>query len=105
MNAIVTKAEACAGEVAGAKFGGTFDHAVEHFITLLGTVPDCGPRQLAAADIDRLRDLAEGVIQLIELRLELHDDRRSIQRNLASGVYRIRRVLEQIDLWRRHYQV
>ena len=102
MNAIVVKGEALAGEVVGARLGRTFDHAVEQFIGLLATVPDCEPRELAVADVDRLRDLAEGMIQLIELRLESHDDRRWIQRDLASGVYRVRQALEQIEIWRRH---
>lgn len=103
MNAMVARVEALAGEIAGTRHGRSFGHAVDQFVELLGSVPDLGPGELAATDIARLRDLAEGVIQLIELRLESDDDRQSRQRNLAGGVYKIRRQLEQIELWRRHY--
>ncbi|OFW18033.1 MAG: hypothetical protein A3H97_04065 [Acidobacteria bacterium RIFCSPLOWO2_02_FULL_65_29] len=103
MNAIVAKVEAIAGEIAGTRHGRSFGHAVDQFIEVLGSVPDRGPGDLSAADIARLRDLAEGVIQLIELRLESDDDRQSRQRDLAGGVYKIRKQIEQIELWRRHY--
>jgi hypothetical protein len=102
MNAMVIEGEALAGAVERARLGRTFDHAVGKFVGLLRLAPDCAPGELAAADIARLRELAEGVIQSIERRLESEHDRQSTQLNLAEGVYAIRAALEQIEIWRRH---
>jgi hypothetical protein len=100
---IVKAAQTLAAGVGFAHWGHTFEHAVMAFARYLGTVPDCTPTELTTSDIEELQHLAEGVIEVIEARLEMGRDRKSVQRDLAGAVYRIRRELEQIELWRRHY--
>lgn len=86
-----------------AKRGGRFNRAVQEFVGVLRTVPDCAPVEISAGMIQVLQHLAERVIQQIEHRLATGEDRRSLQRDLAEAVYDIRRALEEIDLWQRHY--
>lgn len=103
MNILVTRAESLAGDVGAAELSRTFDHAVAKFVGLLGTVPDLRSGTLAPEDLARLSELANGIIELIENRLDSHHDRRAMQVTLSSAIYRIREKLEAIDLWQRHF--
>jgi hypothetical protein len=103
MHEIVTTARTLVDDVAAAHRGRRFEDAVAAFTGLLETVPDYGPTELAASDITELTQLAEVVIRLIEARLDARHDGAGVQRDLAEAVYCIRRQLEQMDVWRRHY--
>ena len=50
-----------------------------------------------------LQPVAEQVIQQIEDHLATVSDRHAIQRSLAEAIYELRRTLEELDYWRRHY--
>ncbi len=103
MQATVAAAHKLVEAIAAAKDGRSFDQAVVAFRRLLATVPDHGPSVITGPDIDRLGELAEQVIDRIENRLEEHDDRKSIQSDLAKSIYKIRLHLETLDEWRRHF--
>jgi hypothetical protein len=80
-----------------------FEHAAADFVRLLGTVPDCAPHELSETEVTALHRLAEGVIERIETRLDSRVDAPGHQQALASTVYEIRRLLEEVDTWRQHY--
>ena len=80
-----------------------FEHAATRFVQLLGSVPDCGADEISDADVRALQRIAEGVIDRIEARLGTGADSAAIQRALAGKVYEIRRLLEEVYDWRRHF--
>ena len=100
---MVETAQKLVETIAAAEGGRGFDRAVIEFTRLLDTVPDSGPSELTAADIEQLRVLSERVIEQIEVRLEFREDRKAIQSDLAEAIYKIRSGLEEMDRWRRHY--
>ena len=85
--------------------GRKFDQAVRAFERILGAVPDSAPDEISAGALQVLRHLAERVIARIEERVESEVDGQPLQLELAEHVYEIRRVLEKIDYWQRHYTV
>lgn len=100
---LVATAQTLVEEIATAEGARSFDHRVIEFTRLLAGVPDSSRSEITTADLDTLRELAERVIQAIESRLEVHNDRQAVQSDLADAVYRIRHGLEEMDRWRRHF--
>jgi hypothetical protein len=84
--------------------GGAFVAGVERFVAFLGTIPDNKFSDVTESVVVTLRREADRLVDCIENRLELKGDRSSVQQKLASGVYDIRRNMEQIELWLRHYR-
>jgi hypothetical protein len=84
--------------------GRTMDGAVREFVHTLTLIPDCAPSEISSDQIEVLRGLAESVIEQIEARLA-QGSRPQVEQDLAAGVYAIRRALEEIDRWQRHYAV
>jgi hypothetical protein len=81
----------------------TFESESLAFTRLLASAPDYSPRELGLNAMARLERLAEGVITQIERRVSLNEDSNAVQVRLVECVYDIRRELEEIDRWRRHY--
>ena len=82
-----------------------FEHAATRFIQVLGSVPDCRAHEISDAEVGTLQKLSEGVIGRIEARIDAGADSAAIQRALAGKVYEIRRLLEEVYEWRRHFAV
>ena len=101
--AIVTKAVALSETIQRANRPHALEAAVTEFTHLLTTVPDHAPRELSTDSIGLLARLAEDVITRIERRVSSGDDSGAVQLDLVEAVYGIRRALEEIDRWRRHY--
>jgi len=80
-----------------------FEHAASDFVRLLGTVPDYAPHEVSDTEVTALHRLAERVIEGIETRLDSRADPAGHQQALASTVYEIGRLLEEVDTWRQHY--
>ena len=80
-----------------------FEHAVGEFTHILGQVPDARPSELSTHDIGLLQTLSEEVIELIETRVSRAAVCGPREQMLISRLYEIRRLLEEIDQWRRHY--
>jgi hypothetical protein len=76
--------------------------AVDEFAAVLRTIPDGPPDETAEATLQLLQLTSERVIQRIEDRLAIAD-RQVVQRKLAGAIYELRRTLEALDYWRRHY--
>lgn len=80
-----------------------FEHALGDFVRLLGGVPDAVVSEVSDEDVAVLRNLSEEVIDHIEAwvgRGTVHGVR---EQTLISRLYEIRRLLEEIHLWRRHF--
>jgi hypothetical protein len=100
---VVTRAVAVSDTIRHATRRKAFGTSVNAFTQLLVTVPDYAPRGWSADSIARLGALAEDVISRIEQRVGTGDDSSAVQLDLVEAVYEIRRALEEIDRWRRHY--
>ena len=100
----VAKAAELAETILTAKHTHAFAKAVEKFVKLLATVPDCPPATFSDDAVGTLLGLSEQVIEQIELRINTQQDGASVQQDIVGAVYDIRRVLEDIDRWRRHYR-
>ena len=81
-----------------------FEKAVHGFVQVLATVPDYPPAMISDDAVRALLALSEQVIEQIEQRIITQQDGASGQRDIVEAVYEIRRVLEDIDRWRRHYR-
>lgn len=102
---VVRQAVELAGAIRETARRRAFEKAVRGFVQLLATVPDHPAREFSGEQIEVLRTLAESVIDRIEERISVDDDPASVQMELAGAVYEIRRRLENIDQWRRHFHV
>jgi hypothetical protein len=78
-----------------------FEAAVEAFVERLAMIPDYPASDASDRACDSINALSEQVIALIETRLEACASAES--EPLAAAIYEIRRLLEEIFTWRRHY--
>jgi hypothetical protein len=78
--------------------------SVRAVIDALALVPDYAPPALSHGDLDTLQTLGERAIAAIELRLAREEAQGSSQVELARAVYDLRRELEELDRWRKHYR-
>jgi hypothetical protein len=83
--------------------GRTFLKLMREFVGALAHVPDFPAAEFTTLEIERLSATADQVIEAIERRLENSKDRGATQQELAESVYEIRREMEEITRWRRHY--
>ena len=100
---IIAKAVELSETIGEANHRHALQHAVRDFMDLLTVVPDYPATEFSSDEIGTLRTLAEGVIARIEQRVSTHDDSATAQLELVGAVYEIRKRLEQIDQWRRHF--
>jgi hypothetical protein len=84
--------------------GGSFVAHVERFVAFLGAMPDNRVSDITESLLPSVRREADRVVECIENRLEHGGDRSSIQQKLASSIYDVRRNMEQVELWLRHYR-
>jgi hypothetical protein len=100
---IVVDAVAVAQNAPAIKRLRPFEQAVRNFAHLLGGVPDCAAGELGDEEVDLLSSMGSQVIDEIERRLDDETVDDADQQKLVSVVYRIRRHLEEMEMWRRHY--
>jgi hypothetical protein len=81
----------------------SFEHAVGQFAQALGRVPDAAPGEISVEEIGVLQTLSEEVIERIEARVERAPVSGPHEQTLISRLYEIRRLLEEIHSWRRHF--
>lgn len=86
-----------------ARRGGAFVVSVERFVAFLGTIPDNKFSDLTESVVVTLRREADRVVDCIETRLEHGGDGSSVQQKLAASIYDVRRNMEQVELWFRHF--
>jgi hypothetical protein len=80
-----------------------FEHAVSRFAQVLGRVPDTVPADLSVGDIGLLQTFSEEVIERIEARVARATVCGPHEQMLISGLYEIRRLLEEIHSWQQHF--
>jgi hypothetical protein len=83
--------------------GRTFLKLMREFVGALAHVSDFPAAEFTTLEIEQLSATADQVIEAIERRLESSKDRGATQQELAESVYEIRREMEKITRWRRHY--
>jgi hypothetical protein len=101
---LVADAVEKAGRVNDAGHARQFRHAVSEFVRVLGTVPDEEADTVSTDEARVLRTLGENVIDAIEARVPDIASAADAQA-LVSSVYEIRRLLEEVHDWRRHYAI
>jgi hypothetical protein len=84
--------------------GGAFVADVERFVAYLGAMPDNRASDITESVVASVRREADRIVDCIEKRLEHGGDRSSVQQKLASSIYDVRRNMEQVELWFRHYR-
>lgn len=100
---IIAKADELSETIGKTDHGHALRHAVRDFVDLLTVVPDYPATEFSTDEIGALRARAEEVIARIEQRVSTTDDSATAQLELVGAVYEIRKRLEQIDQWRRHF--
>ena len=80
-----------------------FTHKLAHVVSAIGAIPDSPPEGFTVDDMDRLRELAEETVEAIEQRLEAGGDGEKVQQKLAGTVYEVRKRMEAVEVWFRHY--
>jgi hypothetical protein len=80
-----------------------FVDELAHVVGTLGTIPDSPPADFTVSDRHRLRELADEVVEAIERRIDSGGDGEKVQQQLAGTVYEIRRRMEAIETWFRHF--
>ena len=85
------------------RHGRPFLNAVRTFVTALQRIPEGAATEYSHEQLAVVRDLAERVIAEIEDRLEDADDQPHVELELASAIYAIRRTLEDVHHWQRHF--
>ena len=83
--------------------GKTFQKLTREFVSALAQVPDWPAADFTPVEIEQLSTTADDVIAMIEQRIEAGADRPAVQQDLAATIYDIRRNLEEISRWRRHF--
>jgi hypothetical protein len=80
-----------------------FTHKLAHVVSAIGAIPDSPPEGFTVDDMARLRELAEETVEAIEQRLEGGGDGEKVQQKLAGTVYEVRKRMEAVEVWFRHF--
>ncbi len=101
---LIADLTAAAARVFDARTTRALRRAVIGYERVLGGIPDEPANSVSAGQARAIGALTEDVIDLIEARVaDTADDRQA--QPLATAVYELRRLLEEIGTWRHHYMV
>ena len=100
---LVTVVSETAQALVQTESGRSFVKSIEKILDALSRVPDYSSTAFSREEIARLQLAAEQAITAIEVRIETGEDNGSVQLKLARAIYELRRELEEVDRWRRHY--
>jgi len=81
-----------------------FVKSITTMVDAFSRVPDFPYSAFSRGQIAQLQLTAEQTIAAIERRLEGGADKRSVQLELAEAIYAVRRELEDINRWQRHFE-
>ena len=99
----MSELDTAAQELRGEPSPGAFKRKLAHIVGILGTIPDSSPLHFTKDDLIRLRELAEETVEAVERRIESGGDDEKAQQQLAGTVYEIRRRMEAVEIWFRHF--
>ena len=80
-----------------------FTSRLSHVVSVIGTIPDSPPERFTADNMSRLRKLAEETVEAVESRIDSGGDANKLQQELAGTVYEIRKRMEAVEIWFRHF--
>jgi hypothetical protein len=103
MTGSASHAAQLAADVTAARHKHAFETAVHAFVTFLSGVPDSAAGEWTREGLSLVRARAEDVVEAIEQRLEAAGGSGHAEQRLAESIYGIRRALEEIDRWERHF--
>jgi hypothetical protein len=99
---IVTRTTWLSGQIQQAQGTAALEEDVSAFVEVLECFPDYPATTFSPASLQRVQDQAEGVIETVERTVQDSPDDRRSQR-LVAHIYAIRRAVEEIDRWQKHY--
>jgi hypothetical protein len=80
-----------------------FTRRLAHIVTAFGAIPDLPPNAAAATVLARLRELADETIDAIERRIDSGADGLAVQQQLVGTIYEMRKRMEAVEVWFRHF--
>jgi hypothetical protein len=86
-----------------AKRHSEFTHKLAHVVTAIGAIPDLPPQDFTDGAMARLRELADEAVDAIERRIDSDAEGGGVPQQLAGTVYEIRRRMEVVETWFRHF--
>jgi hypothetical protein len=100
---LMRAASAAAQGLSSDASGRTFRRLLEDFVNAMARVPDHPGGDFTSVEVEHLSATAEHVIAAIERRLDGSDEGSGTRQELTECIEDIRRNLEAIGRWRRHY--
>lgn len=100
----LAEATAIVNGLSNARSGRAFVADVERFVAFLGSVPDNKASEITDALVTSVGREADRIVECIEHRIDGGADKPALLQRLASGVYDVRRNMEQLERWHRHYR-
>ena len=82
-----------------------FTQKLAHVVSAIGGIPDSPPEGFTADTMVRLRELADETVEAIEQRIDSGGDGDKVQQRLAGTVYEVRKRMEAVEVWFRHYYI
>jgi uracil-DNA glycosylase family 4 len=80
-----------------------FTQHLARIVTAFGAIPDWPPNAVTAAELARLRELADETVDAIERRIDSGADDLAVQQQLAGTIYELRKRMEAVDVWFHHF--
>jgi hypothetical protein len=103
MDSQLTEAIELSQAVVNSRRSRPFAKTVHAFLHVLNCIPDSAASEWTHDSLKLLRDASEDVVAAIEQHLSEADEKIGAERQLAEAVYAIRKALEEIDRWERHF--
>jgi hypothetical protein len=76
---------------------------IRDFVDVLARVPDYPATEFSPLALEQLSSKAEHVIAAIERHIENSDDPNGARQEFAEAIDDVRRRIEELNRWRRHY--
>lgn len=90
--------------LSNARSGRAFVADVERFVAFLGSVPDNKASEITDSLVTSVGLVADQIVDRIENRIDSAKDKPAVRQRLASSIYDVRRNMEQLEQWHRHYR-
>ena len=103
MPSVLGEIDRAVQELRSEQHQGPFTQKLGHVVTAFGAIPDSPPRGFTADAMVRLRELADETVEAIEQRLDSGGDGNKVQQKLAGTVYEVRKRMEAVEVWFKHY--
>jgi hypothetical protein len=80
-----------------------FIDRLSRIVTALGRIPDSQPDAVTEPELVRLRELADETVDAIERRIDSGADVLVVQQELVGTIYELRKRMEAVEVWFRHF--